>query len=44
MVELKDAHLCYKHYCIKEAGRAHYVNRNARKKRIAAGLPVKEFS
>jgi len=44
MVELKDARLCYKHYCKKEAGRAHYVNANARKKRILKGLPVKDFS
>lgn len=44
MVETKDAHLCYRHYCIKEAGRAHYINSNPRKKRIIKNLPVKDFA
>ena len=44
MVELKDARLCYKHYCKKEANRAHYVNAHPRRKRIEKNLPVKDFS
>jgi len=34
---------CYLHFCIKESGRAHYVNAAPRKKRIMKGLPVKSF-
>jgi hypothetical protein len=43
LVDTKDAIRCYKHHCIKESGRAHYVNANPRKKRIIKGLPVKSF-
>ena len=44
MVDTKDAHRCYKCHCIKEAGRAHFVNSKPRRKRIEAGLPVKTFA
>jgi hypothetical protein len=43
MVELKDARLCYLHYCKKEATKGHTVNTQPRKKRIVAGLPVKKY-
>lgn len=43
MVELKDARLCYGHYCKKEAAKGHYVNTQPRKKRIIKGLPVKKY-
>ena len=36
--------LCYEHHCIKEAGRGHTLNTQARKKRVLADLPVKNFS
>ena len=44
LVDTIDAHLCYTHFCVKESGRAHYVNAAPRKKRIIAGLPVKTFT
>ena len=44
MVETKDAILCYKHYCKKESGRAHFINANPRKKRVLKNLPVNDFS
>jgi hypothetical protein len=44
MVDTKDAHLCYKHWCNKEADRRHLVNYQPRRKRVEAGLPVKTFA
>ena len=44
MVDTKDARLCYKHFCKKEAGRAHFINNQPRKKRVLKNLPVKDFN
>jgi len=39
--ETKNHSLCYKHFCITEALRNHYVNTSQRRKRVEAMLPVK---
>ena len=44
LVDTKDARRCYYHWCVKESGRAHYVNSAPRKKRVLLGLPVKSFA
>jgi hypothetical protein len=43
MVETVDAHRCYACHCKKESLRGHTINSKSRMKRIAKGLPVKNF-
>jgi hypothetical protein len=35
--------LCYLHYREQEAGRSHFIDMQPRKKRIKAGLPVRDY-
>lgn len=45
LVETKTNLLfCYEHFCKNEANRGHSVNTRPRRKRIEAGLPVKDFA
>jgi hypothetical protein len=44
LVETKKDHsLCYEHYKVAEANRDHFVDHRPRKKRVKAGLPVKQY-